>query len=257
MKPFASLVLGLSLCAIAGVASAQVNALPPTRHILVYGEAKAQAVPDRFRITIDLEVVDPSVDEARWKVEGHLRTILAALAEVGVGREDVVATSLSIDSHERYDRSTEEHVYDGMQVSRKVTARFSTVRALQAFLAALETSREVQVSGVETELSGEDAIMRALREQSIADTRAKAEVIAKAYGVQLAGLYSVSDVPPEFRYGIREGSWPVRLRWDEETSTLDRIMVTGSRISPEDIESFQTGQVVLVDKIYAVFLISE
>ena len=257
MNQFASLVLGLSLCAAAGVAGAQVNALPPTRHILVYGEAQAQAIPDRFRITIALERVDPSVDAARRKVEADLRRILARLGEAGVRRQDTNATSLEIGPSERYDRTLQAHVYEGMKVSRMITAHFASTDSLRAFLSGLETSEEVTVSGVETELSTEAAVMKALREKAIADTRTKAEVIAAAYGVRLAGLYSVSDVPPKFDYGIQEGDWPVTFRWNGETSTLDRIQVTGSRLDPSDVESFEAGTVIFEDKIYAVFLISE
>lgn len=250
-------LLLVALAATSGHALAQVNALPPDRHILVYGEAQAQAVPDRFRITVSLESKDMDVDVARRAVEANLRAVLALLADAGVPAEEVTATSLSIRPANRYDSTTREHVYEGMAVSRKVHARFLSTDALRDFLAALETSEAVQVSGVETELSTEAALMRALRQKAIDDTRAKAKVIADAYGVRLLGLYSVSDVPPEFDYGIQEGDWPVTYRWDGEGSSLDRIMVTGSRLSDADVESFQAGTITIGDKIYAVFLIGD
>ena len=180
------------------------------------------------------------------------------LADAGVPAEEVTATSLSIRPSNRYDSVTREQVYEGMAVARKVHARFLSTDSLRDFLAALDSSEAVQVSGVETELSTEAALMRALRQKAIDDTRAKAKVIADAYGVRLAGLYSVSDVPPEFDYGIQEGDWPVTYRWNGEESTLDRIMVTGSRIDASDhFESFQAGTITIGDKIYAVFLIGE
>jgi uncharacterized protein YggE len=40
------------LLSIAGPAQAQVNALPQARHILVYGQAQARAIPDRFKIEL-------------------------------------------------------------------------------------------------------------------------------------------------------------------------------------------------------------
>lgn len=247
----------LALLVAGGPAWAQVNALPPDRHILVYGEAQAEAVPDRFRITVSLDVTDPQVDVARRKVEGYMRTILGLLEDADVSGEDVTATSLRIAPETHYDNISGTRLYDGMGVSRKITARFASLPSLQGFLADLATSEEVQVSGVDAELSSEAAIMKALREKAIADTRAKAEVIAASYGVRLAGLYSVSDVPPDFDYGIQEGDWPVTYRWEEETSSLDRIQVTGSRIEPGDLASFQAGTVTLDDRIYAVFLIAD
>jgi len=145
-------------------------------------------------------------------------------------------------------------------VNRTVRAIFNDQGALREFLAQLKTSEEVQVSGVETELSSESELMAALRQKAIESTREKAEVIAKAYGVRLKGLYSVSDTAPQFDYGIQEGSWPANYRWSRHgdgSSTLDRIEVTGSRIKRAEVESFETGYVNYDDKIYAVFLISE
>jgi hypothetical protein len=38
---------------------------------------------------------------------------------------------------------------------------------------------------------------------------------------------------------------------------LDRVEVSGSRITRTDIESFQTGYVTFQDRIYAVFLLAD
>ena len=253
MKTSLAMLIVLLSCPV----QAQVNALPPTRHILVYGQAQARAIPDRFKIDISLEVVDPQADVARRKVEAHVRDILAELDAAGVATNEIVATSLEIEPRKRYDQQLRDHVYEGIAVSRKISARFPDHARLEDFLKRLETSAEVQVSGVTTELGQEQELNRQLRQKAIESTRAKAQVIARAYGVELAGLYSVSDVAPTFEYGIHEGDWPSMYRWNGESTTLDRIQVTGSRLSDADMESFRTGYVTFEDRIYAVFLIAE
>ena len=114
---------------------------------------------------------------------------------------------------------------------------------------------------MDTELANEAELRKALREKAIESSREKAETIAKAYGAKLGGLYSVSDVAPQFQYGIREGSWPSTYQWsrlqENDGYTLDRIEVTGSRMKRSDVESFQTGYVTFTDKIYAVFLLAD
>lgn len=247
----------IMLCLCVGLAHAQVNALPPTRHILVYGDAQARAIPDRFKIDIGLEVIDPKADTARRKVETYVDDILSKLEAASVPSNEIVATSLEIEPRERYDQKLQTQVYEGIAVSRKISARFPGLSALEGFLAQLETSREVQVSGVTTELGSEQELNRQLRKKAIESTREKAEVIAKAYGVKLAGLYSVSDVAPQFDYGIREGDWPSMYEWNRDSTTLDSITVTGTRLRDDELESFRTGYVTFEDKIYAVFLISE
>lgn len=259
LKTIAAVLL---LSATADV-SAQVNALPPTRHILVYGDAQARAIPDRFKIGIQFEAVDVNPDVARRTVETNVRDILAKLKAAGVPDKEIVATSLQIGSRQRYDQKLQDQVFVGTGVTRSLTARFSSQTDLEKFLAGVETSQGLRISEVTTELSSEQALREALREKTILSSRQKAEVIAKAYGAKLDGLYSVSDVAPQFEYGIQAGSWPQAYRWTDGY-TLDRIEVTGSRASApaaSDVwagnTSFQTGYVTFNDKIYAVFLLAD
>lgn len=257
MKSAAALFAGLML--LAGTAQAQVNALPQARHILVYGEAQARAIPDLFKIEMTFSVVDAKADVARKKVEGYLQDSIAKLKASSVPENEIVATSLEIEPRTEYDSEQRKQHFKGIGVTRKLSARFTDQAKLKDFLSKLDTSEEVQVSGVTTELSSEPELRKQLRQKAIESTREKAEVIAKAYGVHLAGLYSVSDTAPQFEYGITEGDWPTTYQWHQSggAASLDRIEVTGSRIGPEDLESFQTGYVNFGDKIYAVFLISE
>jgi len=251
----------LLLSLFADTAMAQVNALPPTRHILVYGDAQARAIPDRFKIGLEFEAVDLDADAARRRVEANVRDVLAKLKQAGVPDGEIVATSLQIGSKERYDDKRDEQVFVGTQVTRSLTARFSSQAALEEFLGQVKTSRELKISDVTTELADEPALRKALREKAIASSQEKAETIAKAYGARLGGLYSVSDVAPQFQYGIREGNWPAGYDWvvKDGFGELDRVQVTGSRsaASPLAAPSFQTGYVTFQDKIYAVFLLAD
>lgn len=255
-----TIALLLLLSATADV-SAQVNALPPTRHILVYGDAQARAIPDRFKIALNFEAIDPSPDVARKRVEENVQSVLKQLEAVRVSPGEIVATSLRIEPRQRYDAEKREQVFMGTAVNRTVTARFSRQADLQQFLSGLQTSEALQISAVTTELSEERELRAALRQKSIESSREKAQIIAKAYGARLAGIYSVSDVAPSFEYGIQEGSWPATYDWRTtdgySSASLDRITVSGTRLSAPAPESMQTGYVNFNDKIYAVFLLAD
>lgn len=259
MKAKALLLLVAALAA--GDAIAQVNALPSARHILVYGDAEARAIPDRFKIKLNFQSVNLDPDLARRNVESNVRKVLDQLQAVGVADNEIVATSLSIDTKERYDQKIEEEVFVGTEVSRTLTARFSSQGALETFLAGIKTSKELTISDVSTQLSDEPALRAALREKTIASSREKADLIAKAYGARISGIYSVSDVAPQFDYGIRPGNWPQAFEWSDgygdRGRTLDRIQVTGSRASANAATSLQTGYVTFQDKIYTVFLLAD
>jgi len=237
--------------------SAQVNALPPTRHVLVYGDAEARAIPDRFKIAIQFEATDLNPDVARRTVERHVADTLSKLKAANVPSDEIVATSLQIGPRQRYDQKLQEQVFVGTQVSRSLTARFSRQDELERFLSTVQTSQALRISDVTTQLSTEPALRQALREKTIASSREKAEVIARAYGARLGQVYSVSDVAPQFEYGIREGEWPARYEWTGG-GTLDSITVTGSRLDRGQAAlSLQSGYVTFTDKIYTVFLLAD
>lgn len=257
------LVLILALLAASGAAFAQVNALPPTRHILIYGDAQARALPDRFRISIAFAATDTDAGAARERVERSLRAVVGRLRSTGVAEGDITATSLSIEPAERYDDMQRRQVFEGTRVERSLVAEFARKDDLERFLDGLQTSKELQVSEVKTRLSTEHQLRDALRTRSIESTRRKAETIARAYGAKLGALYSVSDVAPQFDYGIREGDWPELYEWTpsaDGANALDRVTVTGSRINGSRIgggTSLQAGYVTFDDRIYAVFLLAD
>ncbi|HEY4555985.1 MAG TPA: SIMPL domain-containing protein [Lysobacter sp.] len=246
------------------IAWAQVNALPPTRHILVYGDAQAQAIPDRFRVRVAFSALDADPGVARQRIEDSVATVIARLRKAGVGERDIVATSLSIEPENRYDEKQRMQVFAGTRVRRSLTARFARKQALEQFLAGLETSQELSVSDVATEVSDEPALRAALRAKAIESTREKAGVIAASYGARLGAVYSVSDVAPQFQYGVQEGGWPALYRWNAGEQSLDRIVVSGTRLQgapppapPAPPAALQVGYVTFTDRLYAVFLLAD
>jgi uncharacterized protein YggE len=259
----------LLIAAILGVASssafAQVNALPPTPHILVFGQAEARAIPDQFRISMEVSVTDPSADVAREKVEAHVEQIFAGLKQVGVPKGETTATTLSIRPRSEYDQKTQATIYKGVQVSREIGATFDDLGKLQHFLAIVSTSEELQISGIITGLRDEMKLREKLRAKAIESTQQKAKSIAQAYSAKLGGLYSVSDVAPQVSYGVKAGTWP-RFNYDSNSGNLDRVGMRAvdfettqsvTTLTRADIESLKTGYVTFEENIYAVFLLGK
>jgi len=252
------LAAALSAAAVLpSVSVAQVNALPEHPHILVYGSATARALPDRFDLALTVKHTDGSADVARERVATLFDEIIDQLQDSGVRHGDIQGTRLVIQTIERWDEKLQSQRFIGIQVSRDIKARFETHDTVERFLKQLKTSENVLVGGLEAQLSSEQALRHELRAKSIDDSRAKAASIAESYGVGLGPLYSVSDVAPQFSYGIREGQWPSTYQWDAEGSgALDRISVSGSRVSQDTAaESLQVGYITFDSKLYAVFLL--
>lgn len=254
------LLLLLLACA-AAPCSAQVNAIPDQRHILVYGTATARATPDRFQVTVTVQHIDPSADAARERVSALFDQILASYRKAGVLQETLDASTLEIAPEQRWNEQTRRQVFDGIRVSRTLTGAFDDPERLSRFLALLETSETVQVAGVRTQVSTEQELRAALRREAIRSSKERAAGLASAYGTTLGPLYSASTVAPEFSYGVHEGDWHYDYDWRRtgDRYTLDRIEVSGSRIDGKgaQLERFVAGQVEMEERLYAVFLLGE
>ena len=115
------------------------------------------------------------------------------------------------------------------------------------------------VSSMAPTYSGEAALRRELKGEAAAQTRQSAQGLAKAYGTRLRGLYSISDVAPNFAYGIQAGSWPSSGDLVTPPSPpapeapMNSIETTGSRL-PESVEA---GPITYTENVYAIFLISQ
>jgi uncharacterized protein YggE len=247
----------LGIASVSASAFAQVNSLPPTPHILVYGHAEARAIPDKFSIRITLAVTDDSADIARRKVQDYAETVLSGLKQAGASSNEILATTLKVQPKQEFDSLARGLVYKGVNVEREISATFYDLQKLQKFLSTVKASKEVQLSGITTGLRDEAKLREQLRAKSIASTQEKAKSIAAAYGANLRGLYSVSDVAPQFEYGVRAGEWP-EFDYDANHGlrTYSSILAAAPP-PPIAMESLQTGYVTFSENIYAVFLIGE
>lgn len=250
-------LVAIVLLFLPALAWSQVNTLPSAPHILVRGHAQGEYVPDRFTIHLNVNVVDKSPDVARRKVEDHIATILAALKETGAMRKRTLASSLSIQPD--YEYVNRERVFKGTDVRRTVQATFDSLGALQRFIARVHTDKEVQITRTSVARSDIDVIRMRLRQRAIANSKQAAAQLAKAYGVKLEGVYSVSEVAPEFAYGIRAGSWQASSGVAFRATPVPPPPPPPSPLPIVAIQgpppALQTGTIKVEMNMYAVYLI--
>lgn len=256
MKTIGAWIL-MSLLALPSLAMAQVNSLPSQPHLLVKGDAEREVEPDRFTLKISLESVDASPALARRRVQQNAERVLATFARAHALDGSIQASSLSIEPKTRY--KDDEDVFVGTEVGRELSATFSSLDDVRSVLAELKTSEELQVSGISPGYADEAKVRAELKRQAADQTRESARELAAAYGMRITGIYTISDVAPDFAYGVRAGQWHrgTSVSRDRSASSpmparsLDAIAVTGARA-----ESLEAGSITLTENIYAIFLIA-
>ena len=254
------ILMVLAILMTTGPALAQVNALPSLPHLLVKGSADRDVVPDRFTVSVTLATTDLSPDRARETVQKNLAGIIASLKGSNAIADSIDATVFSVAPS--YEYEDDKRVFKGTRATRQLDVTFPDADSTRQFLASLAASEEVVLDGIEPSYSGEEALRAELKAKAMQQTRDTASLLANSYGAQVRGLYSVSDVAPSFAYGIRAGQWTSagdsaikHLAGAPLTAAeLDRITVTGGRITPESI---QVGTINIAEHLYAIFLLAD
>ena len=241
---------------VAGVAFAQANSIPSQPHLLVKGQASRTVMPDRFTVELLLQATDPSPDKARQAVQADAARVLALLAKHQALPGSVSASSLAIEPESAYEDG--KSVFKGTQVTRRIRGTFAALDQVQAMLGMLETSPQLQVTALRSAYAQAGKLRAELKREAAQQSRRTADGLAAAYGARISGLYTISDVAPQFAYGVQAGTW------DNGDDNLPpaapapgagspAVLVSGSRIAPE---SLQVGTITYNENVYAIFLIA-
>lgn len=247
-----ALVLLLSLLPLA--AMAQANSLPSQPHLLVKGQAQREVVPDQFGINVTLRSIDKDPAVARERAQANAEQVLATFKAQHALRGSVQASALSIAPAYRFENT--ERVFAGTKVERSLSAQFGSLEEVRRLLGSLKTSEELQVSGITTRFKDEAAVRIELKRQAAEQTRDAAKKLAESYGVRLGGLYTISEVAPDFAYGIEAGTWP-GVTYPIPPDPTDPSYVGYPSVHPEAAESLEAGSLTLSENVYAVFLIAQ
>lgn len=248
------------LMAFAGMAYAQANTIPSQPHLLVKGQAERVVTPDRFTIEILLQATDMVPEQARRKVQDNAAMLLALLKRNNALPESIHASSLSISPENAYENGRQ--VFKGTKVVRRIRGTFGDLDKARAVLADLNTSPDLQVMALRSGYSQAGMLRAELKREAAQQSRRTAEGLASAYNARIIGLYTISDVAPDFAYGVRAGTWDATdVEGFASASPAPRaspdigvVTVAGSRVPPESLEA---GAINFTENVYAIFLISQ
>ncbi|CAD1787072.1 SIMPL domain-containing protein [Xanthomonas arboricola pv. juglandis] len=260
MNRFAGWMLATALM-LPAVGAAQINTLPSQPHLLVKGQAYRTVDPDRFIVDLKVSNTNLQPDLARTFVEERARVVLDGLQRNRVLKDSLYASALSIAPQSRYEAG--KSVFEGTRVERKIRGTFTSLKDVRAFLGGLEANEHVQVLSMQTAYADAAALRADLKREAATQSRESAQGLAAAYGVRLGGIYSISDVAPNFAYGVEAGTW-----------SAPAAPKPGSVVSPPSPpapppppapsagaqgigESLLTGTITYTENIYAVFLIAQ
>ncbi|HSN91756.1 MAG TPA: SIMPL domain-containing protein [Anaeromyxobacteraceae bacterium] len=219
-----------TLAALAAVLLAQAPGSPrdAPRVIRVSGQGRAFAAPDVSRVILGVEVDAVSLARATADATARMKGVLAALEKAGVAAKDVQTVRYDVDVKRKVEKVSGPGEPSGYRVSNRVRVTVRDMARVGAILDQAVAAGANDVGGLsfdKEDASGERA--RAL-EAAVADARAKAATIAKAAGVALGEVLSLSESTP--------GAIPVRVEGFDYRARASVPVATGQLEIPASVD---------------------
>ncbi len=186
-----ALLLALSLSAPAWAAD--------TRTLSMGGHGEVQGTPDLATITASIATSAPTAAQALAANTARMAGVFAALKKMGVADKNIQTVNFSIAPQYAGGGNDNPRRLTGYQVSNEVSVRLEDVAKLGAALDALVTAGANQMNGISFDIAQPAPLLEKARTDAVADARARAETYAKAAGVTLGPILSLSEGGGEVR----------------------------------------------------------
>lgn len=165
----------------------------------VVAEGRTTRTPDIATIRAGVVTQAATAAAALRENSERMARILAALRRTGVAGRDVQTAQVMLQPQYRY-AENQPPVVTGYQATNTVAVRFRDVARSGTILDALVADGANQIDGPSLSLDKPEAALDEARTNAIARARARADLYARAAGLQVARIVSIAEG------GIQDGA---------------------------------------------------
>lgn len=188
-RPVLAAMLAAGLL-LAGVAFAAEPALP--RLVSVTGEGEVKAQPDMAYVTLGVEARKPTLAAARAEVTAAVDRLLALTRELKIDPKFIDSTQLQVRPEYVWNEKESKQVLQGYFVSRQLEIELRDLERLGPLLERAVTAGANQIGGARLDSSRRKELEREALTLAVDDARADADTLARAAGVKLGPVQSLS-----------------------------------------------------------------
>lgn len=198
-----------------------------TRTISVSGTGLAYTAPDKAMISIGVQTRDKDAGKAVDANTAAMNKILASLKAQGLADKDLQTQNFSISPQPEYDSSGNPTGVVNFVVDNTVVATVRNLPKLGATLSAAVAAGANNIYGISFGVQDPTQLQATARDLAVADARARAEALAKAAGVTLGDVISISEsvsvaVPsPVYARAMAQDVASVPIATGEQTVSVD------------------------------------
>ncbi|RTL54153.1 MAG: DUF541 domain-containing protein [Bradyrhizobiaceae bacterium] len=184
-------ILALSVALPGFVMPAAAETSPSA--ISVSGDATISVPPDRAQIDGGVTTEAKTAREASEANNKAMTAVLAALKNAGIEDKDIQTSRLSLQPQMSNRPSGGPVQITGYHASNRVTVTVRDIGKIATVIDALTSSGANDIGGINFMVSQASKLLDEARVQAFNDARRKAEIYARAAGVELGDPLSISE----------------------------------------------------------------
>lgn len=158
----------------------------------VSAEGRTSRVPDLATIRAGVVTQSATASAALADNSARMARVLAAVKRAGIAERDIQTASVSLSPQYRYENNQPPQL-TGYQASNTLAIRFRDVGKAGPILDALVKEGANQIDGPNLSLDKPDAALDEARADAIKRARARADLYARAAGLSVARILSISE----------------------------------------------------------------
>lgn len=191
----------------------------------IVAEGSVNRVPDVALISAGVVTQAATAAAAMTENANRMAATVAALKRAGVAEKDIQTASISLSPQYRY-AENRPPVITGYQASNQVNVRFREIRRAGAILDALVAAGANQINGPNLMIDEPEDAFDEARTVAIAKARARAELYARAAGLRVKRILSISE---SGGYGPPPPPMPMMQAARNEKSAADTSIEPGEQ----------------------------
>ena len=221
--------LALALAAIAAPTMVSAQSTPVASPVIagtrldISATGEVTRVPDIAIISAGVMTRAPTAVAALSDNAARMERVRAALKRAGIADRDIQTSNVSLNPDYRYVENQPPQL-TGYNASNTVSVRFRDIKATGRILDALVAEGANQINGPSLTIDKPEAALDEARTKAIANGRARAELYARALGMRVVRLLSVSESS-----GYGGGPVPMVMRMDSAQAAAKTEITPGEQ----------------------------
>lgn len=186
-------LIGAVALPLAARAQTGVDNRESPRIITVTGEGVVQATPDIASVLVGVVTQAKTARDAVSENTTATSAVIEAFQKASIEPRDLATSGFSVQPRYIYPKngSDEAPRIDGYEVRNTLTIRVRDLTRLGSILDTAINTGSNQIGGISFDVADDTALLDKARGQAIEDARRKAEIFAKAAGVNLGRVIAI------------------------------------------------------------------